>query len=81
MVVNTLLWNLIILELSFHLQLISYNLYLVQQDYIAVKERHATYLPHTAGRYSAKRFRKAQVILFVMEAGLFNLKYKVITLL
>merc|ERR1712139_696140 len=29
-------------------------------DYIAVKEKHAVYLPHTAGRYSAKRFRKAQ---------------------
>ena len=34
-----------------------YNL----QDYIAVKEKYATYLPHTAGRYAAKRFRKAQV--------------------
>lgn len=29
-------------------------------DYIAVKEKYATYLPHTAGRYAAKRFRKAQ---------------------
>merc|ERR1712002_1358375 len=29
-------------------------------DYIAVKEKHAVYLPHTAGRYAAKRFRKAQ---------------------
>lgn len=30
-------------------------------DYIAVRpEKHATYLPHTAGRYSVKRFRKAQ---------------------
>ncbi|KAG6524915.1 40S ribosomal protein S5-like [Zingiber officinale] len=30
-------------------------------DYIAVTPpKHATYLPHTAGRYSAKRFRKAQ---------------------
>lgn len=28
-------------------------------DYIAVKGAHATYLPHTAGRYSKKRFRKA----------------------
>ncbi|KAK8959354.1 hypothetical protein KSP40_PGU006036 [Platanthera guangdongensis] len=30
-------------------------------DYIAVNpSKHATYLPHTAGRYSVKRFRKAQ---------------------
>ncbi|KAG8084381.1 hypothetical protein GUJ93_ZPchr0010g9912 [Zizania palustris] len=30
-------------------------------DYLAVAPmKHATYLPHTAGRYSAKRFRKAQ---------------------
>ena len=30
-------------------------------DYIAVvPTKHATYLPHTAGRYSVKRFRKAQ---------------------
>ena len=36
---------------------------IVVQDYIAVKEKYATYLPHTAGRYAAKRFRKAQVII------------------
>ncbi|XP_030377426.1 40S ribosomal protein S5a-like [Scaptodrosophila lebanonensis] len=30
------------------------------QDYISVKEKFARYLPHTAGRYAAKRFRKAQ---------------------
>lgn len=29
-------------------------------DYIAVKEKSAVYLPHTAARYAAKRFRKAQ---------------------
>ncbi|KAJ6804614.1 40S ribosomal protein S5-like [Iris pallida] len=29
-------------------------------DYIGVSGKHATFLPHTAGRYSAKRFRKAQ---------------------
>ncbi|OWA50577.1 40S ribosomal protein S5 [Hypsibius exemplaris] len=29
-------------------------------DYIAVKEKHAKFLPHSAGRYAAKRFRKAQ---------------------
>merc|ERR1712166_68083 len=29
-------------------------------DYIAVKPKYATFVPHTAGRYSAKRFRKAQ---------------------
>ena len=31
------------------------------QDYIAIKEKHAVFLPHTAGRYAKKRFRKAQV--------------------
>lgn len=30
------------------------------QDYIAVKEKSAKYLPHSAGRYSVKCFRKAQ---------------------
>merc|ERR1719370_1835478 len=30
------------------------------QDYIAVKKSYAKYLPHSAGRYAAKRFRKAQ---------------------
>uniref|UniRef100_A0A8C1UJK0 Small ribosomal subunit protein uS7 n=1 Tax=Cyprinus carpio TaxID=7962 RepID=A0A8C1UJK0_CYPCA len=29
-------------------------------DYIAVKEKYAKYLPHSSGRYAAKRFRKAQ---------------------
>merc|ERR1711992_315920 len=29
-------------------------------DYIAVKEKYAVYLPHTAARYAVKRFRKAQ---------------------
>uniref|UniRef100_A0A915J179 Ribosomal protein S7 domain-containing protein n=1 Tax=Romanomermis culicivorax TaxID=13658 RepID=A0A915J179_ROMCU len=29
-------------------------------DYIAVKDKHAKYLPHSAGRYQVKRFRKAQ---------------------
>ncbi|KAJ6923877.1 40S ribosomal protein S5-like [Populus alba x Populus x berolinensis] len=29
-------------------------------DYIGVQAKHATYVPHTAGRYSVKRFRKAQ---------------------
>mmetsp|Transcript_49648 Transcript_49648/g.97098 ORF Transcript_49648/g.97098 Transcript_49648/m.97098 type:complete len:258 (-) Transcript_49648:70-843(-) len=29
------------------------------QDYIACTTPHATYLPHTAGRYQKKRFRKA----------------------
>ena len=32
---------------------------LFRQDYIACKGDHATYLPHTAGRYAKKRFRKA----------------------
>ena len=31
------------------------------QDYISAKvDKHATYVPHTAGRYAVKRFRKAQ---------------------
>ncbi|TOF85822.1 30S ribosomal protein S7, partial [Vibrio parahaemolyticus] len=30
------------------------------QDYIAVKKYYAKYLPHSSGRYAAKRFRKAQ---------------------
>eukprot|EP00898_Chlorokybus_atmophyticus_P006355 jgi/Chlat1/6720/Chrsp50S06426 len=30
------------------------------EDYIAVKPKYAVYVPHTAGRYSIKRFRKAQ---------------------
>jgi len=30
------------------------------QDYIAVKEKSARYLPHSAARFAAKRFRKAQ---------------------
>ena len=29
------------------------------EDYIACKGSHATFLPHTAGRYQVKRFRKA----------------------
>ncbi|RLV63289.1 hypothetical protein DV515_00018421, partial [Chloebia gouldiae] len=32
----------------------------LEPDYIAVKEKYAKYLPHSAGRYAAKRFRKAQ---------------------
>jgi small subunit ribosomal protein S5e len=30
------------------------------QDYIAGKATHATFLPHTGGRYQVKRFKKAQ---------------------
>jgi len=29
------------------------------QDYIPIKGKAAKYLPHTAGRYQVKRFRKA----------------------
>jgi len=29
-------------------------------DYVAVKEKNARYLPHSAGRFNKKRFRKAQ---------------------
>ena len=33
-------------------------------DYIGVQaSRHATYVPHIAGRYSVKRFRKAQCLI------------------
>lgn len=42
---------------SFHTQVGDISL----SDYLAVTAtKHATYLPHTAGRYSVKRFRKAQ---------------------
>lgn len=30
------------------------------EDYIAVKPKTARFVPHTAGRYQKKRFRKAQ---------------------
>ena len=30
------------------------------KDYIGVKDRFAVYVPHTAGRYQTKRFRKTQ---------------------
>ncbi|XP_043854116.1 LOW QUALITY PROTEIN: 40S ribosomal protein S5-like [Dromiciops gliroides] len=30
------------------------------QNYIAIKEKYAKYLPHSTGHYAAKRFRKAQ---------------------
>lgn len=30
------------------------------EDYIAVKPKFAVYVPHTAGRYQKRRFRKAQ---------------------
>jgi small subunit ribosomal protein S5e len=30
------------------------------EDYIAVNKKYCVYLPHTAGRYARKRFRKAQ---------------------
>ena len=29
-------------------------------DYVGIKDKYAVYLPHTAGRYAKKRFRKAQ---------------------
>ncbi len=29
-------------------------------DYIPAKDKYAVFLPHTAGRYQTKRFRKAQ---------------------
>lgn len=33
---------------------------LFPQDYVAVKESRAVFVPHTAGRYAQQRFRKAQ---------------------
>merc|ERR1712032_1205617 len=30
------------------------------EDYVAVKPKYANYVPHTAGRFAVKRFRKAQ---------------------
>ena len=33
------------------------------EDYIAVKPKTARYVPHTAGRYQKKRFRKAQCLI------------------
>lgn len=30
------------------------------EDYIAAKPKYAVYVPHSAGRYQSKRFRKAQ---------------------
>ncbi len=57
------------------------------QDYVAVKEKYARYLPHSAGRFAAKRFRKAQVgtagsrvgyhrsvIIRVVQIGILSLK-------
>lgn len=43
----------------FNVDSISYIQFLFQ-DYIGVKGKHAKYLPHSAGRYQVKRFRKAQ---------------------
>ncbi|GMJ09502.1 ribosomal protein 5B [Hibiscus trionum] len=38
-------------------------------DYIGVQpSKHATYVPHTAGRYSVKHFRKAQCPIVVDDA-------------
>ena len=47
--------------LSFKAPSCSLGLLYCAQDYIAIKEKHAVFLPHTAGRYAKKRFRKAQV--------------------
>jgi small subunit ribosomal protein S5e len=46
--------------LVFRNELVVYIVLLCFQDYIAVKEKSAKYLPHSSGRYAAKRFRKAQ---------------------
>jgi len=39
------------------------------EDYIAVKPKFAVYVPHTAGRYQKKRFRKAQCPIVERCAG------------
>ena len=39
------------------------------EDYIGVAGKCATYLPHTAGRYQKKRFRKAQVCMLGAWVG------------
>ena len=39
------------------------------EDYIGVNGKCATYLPHTAGRYQKKRFRKASVCTRERESG------------
>eukprot|EP00899_Mesostigma_viride_P020767 jgi/Mesvir1/28692/Mv11184-RA.1 len=33
------------------------------EDYIAVKPKYASFVPHTAGRYANKRFKKAQCLI------------------
>lgn len=38
-------------------------------DYIAVKSKSAVYLPHTAGRYQKKRFRKVACPIVERCAG------------
>lgn len=38
------------------------------QDYIQIRQQ--VYLPHTAGRFAVKRFRKAQVSLFLKLTAL-----------
>ncbi len=30
------------------------------RDYMPIRDKHAVFVPHTAGRYAKKRFRKAQ---------------------
>jgi small subunit ribosomal protein S5e len=37
----------------------AFNCFRLSKDYIPVKGKAAKYLPHTAGRYQVKRFRKA----------------------
>ena len=43
------------------------------EDYIAVKPKFAVYVPHTAGRYQKKRFRKAQCPIVERYARLWPL--------
>ena len=37
-----------------------------------MKEKGAVYLPHTAGRYAAKRFRKSQVSVVIVVVKVYS---------
>lgn len=43
-------------------------------DYIQV--RHAVYLPHTAGRFAKKQFKKAQMPIVERLVDRYDLEYK-----
>ena len=47
------------------------------EDYIAVKSKNAVFVPHTAGRYQKKRFRKAQcpIVERYVQSWLIRMEY------